>query len=141
MQVVELGKGKWTVCAICDANGDCPILEAIAEWDAALADAVLNDLQEYIPDSESKEWFQGFSKQLRGYGKLNEFRWLKGKGGTPRIYWFFDAGRLVICARAELKKGKNDPEIMKAAEKARAAYFAAKEAGDITVVPYEDTEN
>jgi hypothetical protein len=137
MQLVKLGQGKWTIYASCASDDDCPLLEFISELEEQMRAEVLADLREYLPSAEFRDWPLGFSKQLKGYD-VNEFRWPKGKGGTPRVYYFFDEGKVIVCACGELKKGKNDPDALKAAEKVRAKYFKDKKEKQLKYRDYDE---
>jgi len=137
MKLVKFGVGTWTVYGICNARGDCQVLDMIAELETRRGNAVLSDLREYIPNSMPRDWHrQELSAALNGTDLL-EFRWPTGKGGTPRILWFYDAGRVIVCAVGIDKKGSMGNEIIKTAERLRKEYLAAKAAHQLQVSDIE----
>jgi hypothetical protein len=140
MQLVLLGRDKWSVYAACEPDGTCPLLEFLAGIeDVEMADEILTDLREYVAETDQQLWFRTkFAKKLNGYDKILEFRWPKNSGPTPRVYFFFDAGRVVVCANGELKKGNNDKALIKDADDFRDRYLDAQKKGAFTVVDYDE---
>lgn len=138
MKLVLMGQGQWTVYAICSDEATCPLLDFVAELDDKRAAKVLSDLKQFVPNSQPADWVRmDFSWQLRGTDIL-EFRWPKKGGGTPRVLWFYDEGRVVVCAHGLNKKGTAlDPAEIKAAEAAKAHYLKAKAARQLDIVRLE----
>ena len=142
MKVVKLAHGtKWTVYATCNADGSCPVLDFILEMDEKRGNKILSDLQQYVPNSESREWVQTeFSWLLRGSDKILEFRWSRKKGGTPRIFWFYSKGRIVVCTHGVMKKGDTDEADIRHAEAIEEAFRNALDDSTLNVVSYKDYE-
>ncbi|HTF45253.1 MAG TPA: type II toxin-antitoxin system RelE/ParE family toxin [Terriglobales bacterium] len=139
MQIVEFGTGNWTVYAVCSEPSTCAVIELIGELDAKRASAVLADLQRYVPSSMPHDWVKGdFSWKLRGSESILEFRWSTKGGGTPRVYWFFDANRIIVCSHGVNKKGKTDEADIRFAERTRNDYLEAKKFGQLNIVKYKD---
>lgn len=143
MRIVRLAAGShWTVCAVC-ADGACPVLDYIAELetdDPKKSRKVTSDLTDFAPNSSNATWIaQEFSTDL-GDG-IYEFRW-NGKGGAPRVLWFYDANQLVVCVHGTTKKARRlSPEDMALAKKRQEEYFAAKRAGKLEVVSLAEFES
>jgi hypothetical protein len=107
--------------------------------DARRGHRVLSDLQKYVPDSQSAEWARsGFSKKLKGSDGIYEFIWPTRGGGTPRVLWFFDADRVVVCCLGEDKKGALSDGAIRSAEKIKAEYLAAKQSGEVEFIDFSD---
>jgi hypothetical protein len=138
MKIVELGTGHWTVYAVCSDETTCALLDFVAELDEKRSRKVLADLQQFVPNSEPRDWVRmDFSWKLRGTESILEFRWPQKGGGTPRVYWFYDEGRLIVCSHGVNKKGDTDPEDIRLAERAREDYLRAKAANQLKVVSYQ----
>ena len=72
-------------------------------------------------------------EKVRSLGDgLYEFK----TGGGLRIFWFWDAGHMVICAHGILKKSqKTPPKDRKIARDRKAAYEAAKRKQQVEILP------
>jgi hypothetical protein len=139
MKIVELGAGYWTVYAACSDETTCAGLDFVYELDAKRSRKVLADLQQFVPNSDSRDWVRmDFSWKLRGTESILEFRWPQKGGGTPRVYWFYDENRVIVCSHGVNKKGDTDPDDIRLAERARDDYLRAKSAGQLTVVSYQE---
>lgn len=139
MKLIQLGQGGWTVYAVCRDDGSCPLLDFVETLDARRARKVLSDLCEFVPNSNPNDWVRSeFSWKLRGTDSVLEFRWSTKKGGTPRVYWFYDEGRVVVCARGDNKKGATDQQDISAAESDRDSYLEAKKVSGLTIVTLND---
>ena len=137
MQLVELGKGRWTIYAICSGEHTCPLLDFVAELDEKRGMKVLARLRDYFPNSEPKDWVaRDLSWKLRGTEEILEYRWPTKGGGTPRVYWFYDEQHVIVCTHGVNKKGDTDEVDIRAADQKRAEYLNAKARGLIEVVPY-----
>jgi phage-related protein len=111
----------------------------VAALPEKLGNKVLSDLQQFVPTSEPQNWAQtDFSKRLKGSEKILEFRWPTSKGGTPRVLWFYDRQRVVVCTHGLIKKGDMPPEDVRHAEAVREAYMAARDGDELTVMPIEE---
>lgn len=135
MRLLRIGSGsQWTVLAVCEADGTCALLEFLSEVAEKLADTILSDLREYVPASEAREWTRTkFSEALTNTDGLFEFRWPKGSGPTPRVLWFYDSGKVIVCSHAVNKKGKLKAADIEHAEKARTSYRADRDRGNLTI--------
>jgi phage-related protein len=142
MRVVRLKRGThWTICAICESDDSCPVLDFIAKLDKKRRSRVLADLQNLLADNPSKTWVALERSKDLGDGWY-EFRW-GGKGGVPRIVWFHDGNSVVMCAHGVLKKqAKIPPREMAVAADRRTRYLAAKEKGELgECIEFENNEN
>jgi hypothetical protein len=143
MKVVKLAVGThWTVTALCDDDGSCPLLDFLDGLDDLKKQAkILSDLQQFVPFHTTQDWGSEFSWSLRGSDKIYEFRWPSRKGGTSRVLWFYDAGKIVVCCHAVLKKGDMDEAEIRKAERAEQAYRAAKAQGEVIIVELSDFDD
>jgi hypothetical protein len=81
------------------------------------------------------------SKPLRD--KIFEFREPVTKGGTLRVLWFYDEGKIVVCANGELKKTrKTSDSLIEAAIADRDRYLTDKRLGRLSIkdLPKPDQE-
>jgi hypothetical protein len=139
MQIIELGAGYWTVYAVCTDDTTCGVLEFVSTLDTKRRNKVLADLQKFVPDSTPQDWVRmDFSWQLRNSNSILEFRWPQKGGGTPRVYWFYDDKRVIVCSHGVNKKGDTDPEDIRIAERTRDEYLKAKKSRNLTVVEYRN---
>jgi hypothetical protein len=140
MKLVLVGQGRWTVYAICTDDTTCPVLDFIDGLDSKRGDKVLSDLREFVTSTEPAAWVRaGLSWKLRGTEKILEFRWPTRGGGTPRVLWFYDEGKVVVCCHGLNKKGNAlDPQEIAAAEAALQGYLRSKQLGTLTKVRLED---
>jgi hypothetical protein len=139
MNVVLIGEGRWKVYAVCSDETTCPLLDFIGELDAKRGAKVLSDLKTWVPVSDSAEWVRNkFSWQLRDSESILEFRWKTKSGGTPRVYWFYDEGSVVVCSHGTNKKGDTDESDIRHAESIKKLFVADRKAGRLTVVKLAD---
>lgn len=133
MQVRLLQAGsQWVVWIASDPNGEYPFDRFLRELDPRARAKIVSDLEDYVPNSPSAEWAaSGFSKRLVGPNAVLEFRWSKGRGGTPRLLWFFADERRVVLANGFIKKGGMPPAEVRRAEKTLASFAAADTAGTL----------
>ena len=144
MKLLRLAAGvQWTVCAVFSHNDeDCPLLDFIEGLEERVGNQVLSDLQQYVPETESSLWARTeFSKALSSSNGILEFRWPKGRGGTPRVLWFYDANRVVVCCHGVNKKGSMPATEIRRAEEIKRLYRMAKDAGRIEIVDFSDLDN
>src|SRR5687767_1694354 len=117
MHLVLVGKGSWSVYAICTDETTCPLLDFIDELDEKRGRKVLADLSGWVPFSTPQDWVSAdFSWKLRGTDFILEYRWPTRKGGTPRVFWFYDESRVIVCSHGVNKKGSTDQQDIKVAE-------------------------
>lgn len=140
MRLICLGRGRcWTVYAATQADESCPVLDLIQSLDDKRGAKVLSDLQQYVPDSSPREWVRiDFSWKLRGCDSIYEFRWPTKQGGTPRILWFYDHQKVIICTHGLNKKGSLGNDDLRHAEAVRARYLEAQGAGTLEIVDFTE---
>jgi hypothetical protein len=139
MKIVRLGQGEWTVYAVCVASDACPVLDFVAELVPKRGDRVLSDLREFVPNTSPQDWVRSeFSEKLRDAEDIYEFRWPTKGGGTPRVLWFYDENRVVVCSNGVDKKGKLRDDEIEFAEKTRKQYLDAKKNNRLQIVDLED---
>lgn len=139
MRLVLIGKGTWTVYAVCTDETTCPLLDFIEELDSKRSAKVLSDLREYVPTTQPSDWTRtDFSWPLRGNNSILEFRWPTKGGGTPRVFWFYDKGRIIVCTSGFNKKGTIDASEIAAAEATKAAYLKDQLNGQLTIVELDN---
>jgi hypothetical protein len=139
MQLVVIAKGSdWSVYAVCSDETTCPLLDFISELDQKRGDKVMSDLREFVPFSTPQQWVATkFSWSLRDT-EILEFRWKTKKGGTPRVHWFYDENRVIVCTHGVNKKGETAPQDIKAAEVKKAEYLKQKAAGQLQFVALDE---
>jgi phage-related protein len=130
MRILQLGRGTWTVQAICTDDGECPVMNLLMQ-SGKPGLRLLADLQQTVP-ARGPGHNEQFSKYLRD--DILEFRQPTSRGGTPRVLYFYDAGRVVVCTGGELKKSnKTSDALIDQAIELRERYRAARAAGDLIV--------
>jgi hypothetical protein len=124
MKLWRLGRIQWTVLAALDNRGECPVIQLLND-SGAPGERMLADLLESIPQRGPPMRNLEVSKHLRD--KIYEFRESVTRGGTLRLLWFYDEGRVVVCTNGVLKKGDKTPDgLIDAAIEIRKAYFVSK---------------
>ena len=119
-------RSRWSLYAVCAARGDCPLEEFLADKQelGKDKDRMLRRLEviaaygpEYLPD---------ISHRIEGDVWQTE-------QGRVRILWFYDKGRVIVCAHGFVKRTQKTPEREKAvARQALADYRAAKDTDSLT---------
>ena len=129
MKLRRVRQARWTVLAVCERRGGCPLLEFLAGLEAQLgADGramlrLLSFTAEQGPPHNDE-----LSHKI--VGEIWEF-----VAGRLRVLWFYDEGRLVVCSHGFVKRTqKIPPGEVDRAQAAYAAYQAAKKAGLLEVV-------
>ena len=124
MHLVRLSKGTWTVLAICEDEVSCALLDFLESLgDEKTAAKILSDLQGYVPNHEPQDWIRRkLSVALTDSDGILEFRWPKSKGPTPRILWFYDKGKVVVCSHGCAKKGTMGNDEIENAEHRKKSY-------------------
>jgi len=142
MRLLLLGQGQWAVYAICSDDGACAVLDLIEGLDQKRGRKVLSDLSQWVPNSSSQDWVRtDFSWKLRGTDSILEFRWPTKGGGTPRVYWFYDANNVIVCSHGVNKKGATDPDDVRRAEAAEEVYRRDKTARALIITRLDDFDN
>lgn len=123
---------QWVVWLASEPNGQYPLEQFLQELEPRARAKVIADLEDYVPNSLSAEWAgSGFSKRLAGTSAVLEFRWPKGRGGTPRLLWFFADKHRLVLANGFLKKGGMPFTEVRRAEKIWARFAQAVTAGNL----------
>lgn len=128
MRLRRVRRRQWDVLAVCSDRGDCQVLDFLYGLEGNLAKqrprmlALLDQVAESGPPPDTE----------RSH-KIAVAIW-ELIHGDLRILYFFDAGRLVVCTTAFVKKSKKTPtdEIARA-EAALSRYQDAKKAGEVEV--------
>lgn len=131
--------GTWTVLAICSDEETCALLDFLAGLgDEKTANKILADLKNYVPNSMPADWVRReFSESLTDSDGILEFRWPKKKGPTPRVLWFYDEGKLVVCSHGCAKKGSMSAAEIDRAKDWKRRYQADRDAKRLTIVTLE----
>ena len=125
--------------AVSDDESNCAVLDLLAE-NGAPGERMLADLQASVPERGPPRNSEA-SKPLRD--KIFEFREPVTKGGTLRVLWFYDEGKIVVCANGELKKTrKTSDSLIEAAIADRDRYLTDKRLGRLSIkdLPKPDQE-
>lgn len=128
MRLRRVRRRQWDVLAVCSDRGDCQVLDFLYGLEGKLAKqrprmlALLDRVAEGGPPSDAE-------RSHKIAGAIWELI-----HGDLRILYFFDAGRLVICTTAFVKKSQKTPndEVVRA-EAAASRYQNAKKAGRVEV--------
>jgi len=114
----------WTVYLYCQDDETCPILDVLTTC-GNVGYRMLADLRQVASRSlESLKRDTEFSKRIAGT-EIYEFRLPTSKGPTPRVSYFFDSGRVIVCALALLKKSNRLPRhFVDQSIEIRRVYFA-----------------
>ena len=140
MRLLQIASSdRWTVLLVCDARGDCLVLDFISSLDDTTRSRLLSDLRQFVPETGVRDWVKtDFSKRLGDTDRIYEFRWPAKKGGTARVLWFYGEAKEIVCAIGVLKKkGKLQRSEIDKAEEYRRAYFKARDAGYLTILVME----
>jgi hypothetical protein len=134
MRLRQIEAVRWTVLAVCDDRGACPVREFLdqlaidSEPDYDQIVAVLQRAAAVGPPRSNMK-----SRPLAA--KLFEF---KSRGGI-RIPYFYDEGYVIICTEAMRKPKKAElRRVIMHSETIRTRYFEAKRHAAIEIVR-EDT--
>jgi phage-related protein len=116
------------------------VLDFIYDLEEKRGNRVLSDLREYVPASEPRDWVRAnFSWALRDTKDILEFRWPTRGGGTPRVLWFYDTDRVVVCTHGLNKKSNAvSKEEIDTAEAMRQRYLNSKRSNTLEIVDFDD---
>lgn len=132
MRLLRLGHQQWTVLAVMNDRGECAVLELLMNAGEP-GERLLADLRESVPERGPPTNNTEATKALRD--KILEFREPVKKGGTLRVLYFYDKGRVIVCANAVLKKSDKTPdELIDAAVRMRRDYLAAAQKGQLQII-------
>jgi hypothetical protein len=141
MKLFRYSQGsEWTVYLYCQSETMCQVLETLSS-SGTVGTRMLAGLHRVSTRPRaSLERDREFSKAIPGT-KLLEFRLPTSKGATPRVSYFFDQNRVIVCALALLKKrDKLPPQFIRDSEAIWKAYFEAGGAKAAAIEIYKDEE-
>jgi hypothetical protein len=142
MNLLRYSQGsEWTVYLYCQSETTCQILDTLLTC-GDIGTRMLADLQKVATRSRaSLERDREFSKAITGT-KLLEFRLPTSRGPTPRVSYFFDQNRVIICALALLKKRDGlPPQFIDESAEIRKRYFEVGGLKNAIVEIYKDAED
>ncbi len=131
---------RWSIFAVCNARGDCPLLDFLFEgsiespdgtragkgWEAKEKVRMLARLQAVAE--------AGPPRNVDICHRIEPDIW-QFEAGRIRVLWFYDEDRLVILSHGFMKSSPKTPETEKRiAREALARYKQAKRAGTIKVL-------
>lgn len=149
MNLLRLGKKNWEVLAVCSdrSHEECDALDVAFAADEGKKGGSINSmvyrLTEYIPENGPEIRNAQKAKKLQGADDLYELIQKTGGGGTPRIYYFTDGDRTIVCAAAEIKKGEKQAQqrVINHAEEVRRRYFEAKTRNSLVIEDLTDDDD
>ena len=134
MKLLVIGNLRWSVLAVYDDRDDCSVMDGLIDYGKSnsCAKRVLNDLRENIPENGPIYSNQDKVKKLKGDNEIYEFRWQPKHGPKPRVLFFKDGDKVVICTHAFLKGKKETPKgLIDEAEDIREEYMDDKDNGEL----------
>jgi len=130
MTLRELEQGIWTVVAICDSRGDCPVQAFLLELEIDSP----SDYRQVMAQLRTTAMTGPPKNEKRSRSLGDDIFELKTRGGI-RILYFYDEGRLVICTEAVRKRKSTQLRGIKTrAVDARTQYFAAKHRAALEII-------
>lgn len=130
MVLREVYRGQWTLLAVCDERGDCPLLEFLYEGSTPtpfgfqprgpIASQKIRMLARLAAVAET-----GPPRNVKICHQIDGNIW-QIELGRVRILWFYDEGRIVVLSHGFLKSSQKTPEAEKSL--ARAALREYREA-------------
>ena len=134
MQVRRLPfQGQFVVLAACDNRGVPTLLDFFEGLGANLEkdmDRMLELLERVATAGPPRN--TDVSHKIQG--EIWEF--IKGR---LRVFWFYDAGRVIVCTHGLVKQTQKTPkQTIALAEQIRQAYFAAKQTGALIIEEESD---
>ena len=136
MKLFELGSLQWTVLAVCDHRGSCPVLDELKRLGTSNPSAmrILRDLRQGIPERGPDYRNKEKVKKLKGCGDIYELREQPTRGPKPRVLFFKDDDNTVICTSAFAKREDIPKDLIRKAEKIKAQYFYDKQSGNNQII-------
>jgi hypothetical protein len=143
MRLLRYSQGsEWTVYLNCQNDSVCQILDTLGAC-GEIGQRMLADLQRVATRPlVSLQRDREFSKPIAGT-RLLEFRLQTSRGATPRVSYFFDQNKVIVCALALLKKRDGlPPQFIKDSNAIRKTYFESGglKAATIEIYNIEDDE-
>ena len=136
MKLLEIGRLRWQVLAICDHRDRCQVLDVLVRLGANshAAARMSRLLRTHVPERGPMFSNEEQVKKLAGSQGIFEFREQPNRGPKLRILFFRDGNRVVVCTHAFQKNQKKTPRgVIEKAEAARKAYFVDKANGAIVI--------
>lgn len=129
MRLKQIRSAAWHVLVICSERGDCELLRFLENLDGQLAaDRVrMARLLDRVAEAGPPDNVERSHQVATG---IWEFI-----AGRLRVFWFYDAGRIVVCSHGIVKRTRKAPRHeIERAQRAYADYQAAKAAHRIVIV-------
>lgn len=136
MKLWKLAKARWTVYAVCDDAGSCPVLDFLASLDEAMRRKLWAEIRLTAQRGPEKHNTQK-SRKIKGYSELYELKRGARRGPKARILYFYRRGMVVICTNGFTKAERTPRDELERAEAIRVEYERDEDAGAITVVHEE----
>ncbi len=127
MRVGLLYEDRWSVWAPVNDDESCPVMDFMEGIDGNHQGAVdkMISLLQHVAQSGPRELPDSLSHQV------GDGLWQFTKGRL-RLIWFYDDGRVVVCAHAHFKKTPKIPRRdLDAAGRVRGQYLIAKTKGEL----------
>ena len=142
MKILKLGHKIFTVYAVYDANGACPVLEsleALARNNHA-AERMLHKLMQYIPEAGLNTRNREKVKKLKGVADIFEFREQPRHGPKIRVLAFKDGNQIIVCTNAFEKRSETPQADIDIAQQYKERYFTAKSRRSLEIVELENDD-
>lgn len=124
-------KTTWRVVAICDSPTECQVDDFLSGLESKLAKQA--DSMRQMLATAAIHGPQHFPKDICHNIASEIFQFTKG---SIRVAWFYDAGKIVVCCQAAIKKGQKTPkQFIKNATDCLQEYRLQKARGNITELP------
>lgn len=135
MKLLRLGQMEYTVLAVYDDDGVCPVMESLENLatNNQAAGRMLQKLMDYIPEAGPNFRNSEKVKRLKDAGGIAEFREQPKRGPKVRVLFFLDGQKVVICTNAFEKRDKTPQSEIDTAKDAKERYFQAKERGQLEI--------
>jgi Phage derived protein Gp49-like (DUF891) len=139
MRVLRLARARWEVLAVCEDDGRCPVLDLLQkgyrEGSKEARDKMLSLLVDSVPYEGPQVDNPTVCKPLKPLSDgLFEFRKQPRRGAKPRVVWFFDGDRCVVCTVGFFKRDQMPEGKLDQAREMKAAYFEAKAKRRLAIV-------
>ena len=129
MRLLRVREGVWTILAVCDSRGLCPLQDFLGGFDAGAGVEERKMLA--LLDRTSKH---GTPSNKEKFSPLRNDIW-EFKTTKYRALCFFDANRVIVCTNGfEKNQRKTPPGEIERAMRERQRYIEAKSLGAIEIV-------
>lgn len=125
MRVVRIRRRRWDVLAICSDTGAVFALDGLRgqNGEKQMLALLRESVPIYGPQKENSTVCLPIKPVSRG---LWEFRKQPRRGPKPRVLWFPDGERVIVCAHSFVKREKTPPGDIELALNRKDEYFATK---------------